>query len=118
MPFFFILPLWVLLLLLAIPLFFIRRLRFLGTHIAIASTTAVAMSLLLSTLILFGVPRLLGPFRHSGVVVISRHSGVVVISLYLLTIAGGGVAGLLVGVVLAHKLNRRFSWWPRPAAGA
>lgn len=105
MPFFLILPLWLVLLVLSVPLFFVRRLRFLGTHIAIASTAAVLVSFVLSTLILFGSARLLPD---------SRFSGVAVISLYLLSIIGGGVAGSAFGMVLAHKLNRRLSWWPIP----
>lgn len=105
MPFFFIVPLWIVLVVLAIPLFFIRRLRFLGTQVVVASTLAVLTSFVLSTLILIGVPRL---------VPASRLSGVVLISLYVLSILGGGGAGLLLGIILGHKLNKRFGWWPRP----
>lgn len=107
MPFFFIFPLWIVLVVLAVPLFFIRRLRFLGTYVVVASTLAVLTSFVLSTLILFGVPRLLPAFRFSGVVVIS---------LYVLSILGGGGAGLVLGVVFGHKVNKRFGWWPVPPA--
>ena len=105
MPFFFIFPLWIILVVLAIPLFFIRRLRFLGTHVVVASTLAVVTSFALSTLMLFGVPRLLPAFRFSGVVLMI---------LYVLSILGGGGAGLLVGIVLGHKLNKLLAWWPIP----
>jgi hypothetical protein len=105
MPFFFILPLWIMLLVLAVPLFFRRRLRFLGTHLVVASTLAVVTSFSLSTLALIAVPRLLPAFRFTGVVLLG---------VYLLSILLGGGAGLLVGVALAHKLNKRLTWWPVP----
>lgn len=106
-PFFFIVPLWLILVVLSIPLFAVPRLRFLGTHVVMASTVAVLISFALSTLILFGVPRLIPPFRWSGVVLIV---------LYVLAIVGGGGAGLLLGILLAHNLNKRFGWWPVPPA--
>ena len=107
MPFFFIVPLWFLLVVLSIPLFAVRRLRFLGMHVVMASTLAVLVSFALSTLILIAVPRLVPAFRWNGVVLIA---------LYVLSILGGGGAGLLLGILLGHKLNKRFGWWPVPPA--
>ena len=106
MPFFVIFPLWIALVVLAVPLFFIRRLRFLGTHVVVASTAAVLTAFALSTLILIGVPRVLPALRFRGVVLIG---------LYVFSILGGGGAGLALGIVLAHKVNKRFGWWPPPA---
>ena len=107
MPFFVIFPLWIVLIVLALPLFFIRRLRFLGTHVVVASTAAVLAAFALSTLILIGVPRMLPAFRFSGIVLIG---------LYVLSILGGGSAGLLLGIVIGHKVNKGLGWWPLPPA--
>jgi hypothetical protein len=101
MPFFFIFPLWLLLVLLAVPLFFSRSVRFLGAYVVIASTLAVLISFALSTLVLAGVPRFLPP---------SRFSGVILVGLYVFSILGGGGAGLLLGIVLAHRLNKSLGW--------
>jgi hypothetical protein len=103
-PFFIIVPLWILVVLMALPLFFIRRLRFLATHVVIASTLAVLISGVLSTAILVGGPRL-PP---------SRLTAVLIVGFYLLSIPGGGVVGLLIGILIAHRLNKRLAWWPIP----
>lgn len=105
MPFIFIVPIWLLIVLVAIPLFFVRRLRFLGTHIIVASTLGILISFTLSISVLVAGGRLLPT---------SRFNGVLIFGLFVLTLIGGGVVGLAIGIFLAHGINKRLAWWPVP----
>ena len=104
MPFFFIVPVWLLIVLVAVPLFFLRRLRFLGLHIVVASTLAILISFTLSISVLVAGARL----------PTSRVNGVIIFGLFVLSLIGGGVLGLVLGIFLAHRINTRLAWWPVP----
>ena len=104
MPFIFIVPVWLLIVLVALPLFFIRRLRFLAVHIVMASTIAILISFSLSISVLVAGARL----------PTSRVNGILIFGLFVLSIVGGGVLGLVVGIFLAHRINTRLAWWPVP----
>jgi NADH:ubiquinone oxidoreductase subunit 6 (subunit J) len=104
MPFIFIVPVWLLIVLVAAPLFFLRRLRFLGVHIVVASTLAILISFTLSISVLVAGSRL----------PTSRVNGVLIFGLFGLSLIGGGVLGLGLGIFLAHRINTRLAWWPVP----
>jgi hypothetical protein len=105
MPFVFIVPVWLLIVLVAVPFFFWRRVRFLGTHIIVASTLAILISFTLSISVLVAGARLLPT---------SRFNGILIFGLFVLALIGGGVVGLAVGIFLAHSINKRLAWWPVP----
>ena len=106
MPFVFIVPVWLLIVLVAIPFLFLRRLRFLGIHIVVASTLAILISFTLAISVLVAGARL----------PTSRANGIVIFALFVLSLVGGGVLGLIIGIALAHRVNKRFAWWPVPDA--
>ena len=58
MPFIFIVPVWLLIVLAATPLLFVRKLRFLAVHIVMASTMAILISFSLAISVLVAGGRL------------------------------------------------------------
>jgi hypothetical protein len=104
MPFIFIVPVWLLIVVAAVPLLFLRRLRFLAIHIVLASTIAILISFSLSISVLVAGSRL----------PTSRVNGILIFGLFVLSLVGGGVLGLIVGIFLAHRINTRLAWWPVP----
>jgi hypothetical protein len=92
MPFFFILPLWLVCLLLGIVLLFLPKLRFLSAHILLGSTIGLLLSFGLSTLALILLAK-------------TAVSGWVVLIGYLAGIGFGGAIGIAVGIFAAKKLN-------------
>jgi len=104
MPFIFIVPVWLMIVLVALPLLFVRRLRFLAVHIVMASSIAIVISFTLAISVLVAGARL----------PTSRVNGILIFGLFVLSLIGGGVLGLVVGIFLAHRINRRLAWWPVP----
>jgi hypothetical protein len=100
MPFFLILPLWLLCIMVGVGLLFVIRLRFLATHILLVSSGAVFASLVLSTVLLLVAGRAVGGTRFAFLALV----------IYLLGILAGGVAGALAGFMVALKVNRRLGW--------
>ena len=92
MPFFFMLPLWLVCVLLGITFLFFPRLRFLSAHILLGSTIGLLVSFGLSTLALILLPK-------------TAVSGWIVLVGYLAGIAIGGAIGIAIGVLAAKKLN-------------
>jgi hypothetical protein len=104
MPFIFIVPVWLLIVLAAAPLLLARRLRFLAVHIVMASTMAILISFSLSISVLVAGGRL----------PVSRFNGFLIFGFFALSLIGGGVLGLVLGIFLAHRINTRLAWWPVP----
>ena len=102
MPFIFIVPVWLMIVLAAVPLLFVRRLRFLAVHVVMASSLAILISFTLAIAVLLAGGRL----------PVSRHNGFVIFGLFVLSLIGGGVLGLVLGIFLAHRINLRLAWWP------
>jgi hypothetical protein len=104
MPFIFIVPVWLLIVLAAAPLLFVRKLRFLAVHIVMASTMAILISFSLAISVLVAGGRL----------PVSRLNGFLIFGFFALSLVGGGVLGLALGIFLAHRINTRLAWWPVP----
>ena len=90
MPYFIIIPVWLAILACAGVLTFIRNTRRLAAYIAVCSTSALVVSIVVSTLALILTAKL--PWNSNGSVV----GGVVMIGSYL----GGIVAGAVLGAAL------------------
>jgi len=99
MIYFLVLPLWLLGLLGCGVLALFRPLRVLSAYLALAGTLGVWMSFALSTGAIF-VPSLL--HMEEG----SQAGAAVFIGGYLAGMAGGGLLGAVLGLLLAHRLTR------------
>jgi hypothetical protein len=104
MPFIFIVPVWLLIVLAAAPLLFVRKLRFLAVHIVMASTMAILISFSLAISVLVAGGRL----------PVLRLNGFLMFGFFALSLVGGGLLGLALGIFLAHRINTRLAWWPVP----
>ena len=100
MPFFFIVPLWLLCLVAGGVLLFSKRLRVLSLYLVMGSTGGVIVSFLLSLGVLLLAGKFLGGTRFAWVALIG----------YLIGIVGGGTIGILGGGILARIVNRRVGW--------
>jgi hypothetical protein len=97
MPFFLIVPVWLLCVLCGIVLICFQRFRRIGLYAISISTAATAISLLLSTTVLFLGPRV-------GLQRMGRWSGIALIGAYVLAIGVGALIGALGGFLLTRKL--------------
>jgi hypothetical protein len=107
MPFFFIAPIWLVIVIVGIFLFISRSLRHLSSYLILASTFGLITSLVISTAILFLVPlafAVLG-LNSPGVLGVIALSGA-----YLGGIGIGGIIGIISGILLARKINLRLGW--------
>jgi hypothetical protein len=100
MPFFFIVPVWMLCVLSGIVLLCFQSLRRIGFYAISVSTTATLASFFLSTAILYLGPRI-------GTQWMGRWAGVVLTGAYLLAIGVGALVGALGGFVFTRKLLPR-----------
>jgi hypothetical protein len=100
MPFFLIVPAWLLCVLCGIVLLCVQRFRRLGLYAINISTAAIAISLLLSTAVLLWSPRI-------GLQRIGRWSGIVFIGAYLLSIGAGALIGAFGGFLLTRRILLR-----------
>lgn len=101
MPFFFILPVWIVCLIAGAALLCARSLRFLASYVLLGSTGFAIGSFAFSTLVLFIAGRSPGFFLHSGLLVMGSYIGAVFF---------GGVCGSLAGLILAWRINERVRW--------
>src|SRR5581483_2131127 len=97
MPFFLIVPIWLLCALAGIVLLFIRRFRRIGVYAITVSTTALLVSFGVSTAVLYAGPRL-APSPHPP------WYGVALIAAYVAAIIVGGLVGAIAGLVGTRKL--------------
>lgn len=96
MPFFFLAPIWLLLLIVGFALLISARFRFLSAYLILGSTIGFIASLILSTVLLLLMLRAGAPL--------------LTVLVYLVSIGVGAVFGVFVGIVLARKLNRVLGW--------
>jgi hypothetical protein len=101
MPFFLILPLWLLCLVIGGVLCIFKRVRFLSLYVILCSTGGTLVSFILSTLVLVVMPRLLPNMAGSGLLVVG---------MYLLGIGFGGLIGVTAGLFAARKANQWLRW--------
>jgi hypothetical protein len=99
MPFFLIVPAWILCVLAGIGLLCFRKFSGVGIYVIGISTAATVASSLLSTAVLFVAPRL--GLQHMG-----RWAGIVVIIPYVISIGVGAVIGGVAGFFAVRKLMR------------
>jgi Ca2+/Na+ antiporter len=97
MPFFLIVPVWLLCVLCGIVLVCFPRLRRTGLYAINISTAATVISLVSSTAVLFLGPRV-------GLQRMGRWSGIALIGVYLLAIGVGALIRALGGFLLTRKL--------------
>jgi hypothetical protein len=102
MPFFFIVPIWLLCVVIGVVLCFFKRSRFLSLYLVLSSTGSAIVSLALSTFVLWTAPKLFAK-EHTW-------EGLVLIAAYLGSIVLGAVVGAIVGFVAAGKINQRLRW--------
>jgi hypothetical protein len=100
MPFFLIVPAWLLCVLGGSVLLCLQRFRRVGFYAISISTAATAISLLLSTAVLFLGPRI-------GLQRIGRWSGIALIGAYLLAVGAGALIGAFGGFLLTRKVLPR-----------
>jgi hypothetical protein len=101
MPFFFIVPVWMLCVLSGIVLLCFQRFRRIGLYAISISTTATLVSFVLSTAILYFGSRI--GTQWTG----RRWAGVVLMAAYLLAIGIGALIGALGGFLFTRKLLPR-----------
>ena len=100
MPFFFIVPLWFVLVVVGIAMLFWRPLRFLSPYIVLASTVGLACSFAFSLVVLLTFGRLL---RGTSVAWLALVA-------YLVAIIVGGGVGVIAGLLLGRKVNSQLGW--------
>lgn len=101
MPFFFILPLWLLTVLVGAVMVCVRTTRRAGVYVITMSTFATILSILLSTAVLFVGPRITASPPD--------WMGLVVFAAYLVAIPVGGLTGAIAGFLVSRNLLARVS---------
>lgn len=119
MIYFFIFPLWTLVVLFGIILLFFPKLRFLGPHVILASTFATTISFVLSIGLLIGFAGLwqnLGSwetFRNHSDITSAAGVGMGILG-YLGGLALGALVGAVIGIAIAWWIDRKLGWSHRP----
>jgi len=111
-PLFIIDAAWSLCLVLAVLLLFTRH-RYLSTYLVIAPTCGLILSLVLAILgtsVLFSINH---HYREAGGEM-SKMMTIVLLGAIVIEVGGGLVVGLLLGFVLASRLNSRIGWLAEP----
>src|SRR5690349_13435216 len=99
MPFFLLLPVWLLCVLVGLVLVFVRSLRSIGVYTLTMSTVALLCSFGLSTAVLYFGPRLFSNTHPSWF-------GVALIAAYFCAIGVGGIGGAIAGFLATHRVLR------------
>jgi hypothetical protein len=97
MPFFFIVPVWLLCVGVGVTMLFVRRLRKIGYFVISVPTGATLASFLLSTSVLFAFPRFLSQSHPQWV-------GFAVIASYVIAIVLGAFLGAIASFWLTFRL--------------
>jgi hypothetical protein len=100
MPFFLIVAAWIPCIAVGLLCLAIRRLRFVSLYLLLGSSFAVLLAFILSTAVLFLLPRV----GQSNVGAFAVLGG------YLLMIGIGGFLGGLLGLLAAWRCNKRIGW--------
>jgi hypothetical protein len=97
MPFFFIVPLWLIAIVFGTILLFVKNLRWLATYVFCCSTIGLALSFFLSLLLLMTSAKVLSGTKFAWLSLL----------IYLAGIAIGGVVGVLGAIPISLKINRK-----------
>jgi hypothetical protein len=113
MPFFFIVPLWLLAVVIGAVMLSIGSARRAGIYVLTTSTFATAVSFLLSTAVLFVGPRVASDPP-------AEWFGLMVVAAYLTAIPIGGLTGAIAGFLITRELwhAHRLSAGPRQPPGS
>lgn len=111
MPFFIIIPIWLVLILVAAGLCIAPRRRRVAAYIAVCSTSGLIVSIILSTLLLILAAKL--PWPRGGTTV----RGIVLIGSYLGGIFLGGLVGIALGAWGLHGVLLRRRSNPQSQCG-
>jgi hypothetical protein len=101
MPYFIIIPIWLVVLVLAGGLAFIPNTRRVATYFAVCATSGLVVSVAVSTLALILVSKL--PWPASG----STVGGVALIASYIGGMILGGISGIALGFWGLYRFNGR-----------
>ena len=107
MPFFFITPIWLVVIVVGICLFISRSFRYLSSYLILASTFGLITSFVISTAVLFLVPR---AFTALGLNSPGFLGVIALLGGYLGGIGVGGIVGIIAGILLARRVNLRLGW--------
>src|SRR5438874_7853807 len=100
MPFFLIVPIWALCVVVGVVLLFSHRFRFLSLYLLLGSTSGLLLLFLLSLALLFLAGKFLGGSPIAWLALVA----------YLVGLAVGGAGGVAGGLLLARRINRRMGW--------
>jgi hypothetical protein len=100
MPFFFIVPVWAVCVLIGVALMLTKRFRFLSTYFLFGSTVGLLLAFGFSTAILMFLGKILGGSNMAWLALVA----------YILAIGVGELGGLALGLLFARTLNRRIKW--------
>jgi hypothetical protein len=103
MPFFLIVPVWLLCVLAGAVCAFFRRSRCVSLYLICVPTGGLLVSFAFSTLALLLGTRLFGHVRANWI-------GVVLILAYVAAFGAGGLVGIFAGFVAARSANRHLGW--------
>jgi|SRR5579871_5523702 len=102
MPFFFLLPLWLLCIVVAVISLLSRKYRYMAAHLALCSTGALIGCLTLFLAAVWALGKLHEPS--------STEMGIVFLVVLIGSTALGGILGLVGGFLVARSLNRALGW--------
>jgi hypothetical protein len=100
MPFFFMVPVWLMAVLLGIVLTFFVQLRRLGFYVIAVPTGATVISFLLSTAVLYLVPRVMPQPARSWY-------GILLIVAYIGAMGAGALFGAITGFLLVRRVRSK-----------
>jgi hypothetical protein len=106
-PYFFIVPLWLLCVIAGLAMLVTVRLRYMSLYVLIGSTLGLILSVVASTGFLFVSMALLSRLKFGSE---SPFGAFVVLAGYLFWIIVGGLIGIGLGAMIAFKLNRLIGW--------
>jgi hypothetical protein len=107
MPFFFIVPIWLLFVVVGVLSLFFARARFLSTYLIVSATLGLLFAFLMSLAFLIVVTKLLAGTSLAWISLL----------VYLLGIVVGGAIGVVIGLILARGLNLRLGLAQRGLSG-
>ena len=100
MPFFFIVPIWLLCVVMGLLTLVVRRFRFLASYLILGSTLGLIVSAVLSIVLALLLGKVMVMVEYQG-----SLGGIVILLGYLAGLVAGGLAGMMAGGLLAYRVN-------------
>ena len=107
MPFFILIPIWLLCVVIGLAMLASRQLRFLASYVILGSTFGLLVSFVLSTTALLLFAWLAPRIGHHRLGAIGSLLGYIGLLGYIIGLVGGGFIGTAVGALMAYRLNLR-----------